>query len=223
MMSPVLFALVRLTSYYPLILPFRLFLPRPSESFVFANFSALHYLRVDCISNLAQSALGAALSTRCRQRTPRRGRFPDNDTKVFRRFLANLLTSTGVMDSQAAKTAVTAKSEDTTDTKPGLKKIPPYWYPYTTMAKGRWLGREILEVVSTEFRDRSMEFYVCYYLLPQRCGMSTLSLTNGEDSDTPCSLGLPLSTAKWPNQTLSYAMAIELSTCVAILCSQSIP
>ncbi|KAI0932696.1 hypothetical protein AcW1_000256 [Taiwanofungus camphoratus] len=42
---------------------------------------------------------------------------------------------------------------------PGLKKISPYWYPYTTMAKGRWLGREILEVVSTEFRDRSMEYY----------------------------------------------------------------
>ncbi|KAF8058712.1 tRNA-pseudouridine synthase [Lyophyllum atratum] len=42
---------------------------------------------------------------------------------------------------------------------PGLKKIPPYWYPYTTMAKLRWLGRELLEVVSTEFRDRSMEYY----------------------------------------------------------------
>ncbi|EGO26154.1 hypothetical protein SERLADRAFT_462897, partial [Serpula lacrymans var. lacrymans S7.9] len=42
---------------------------------------------------------------------------------------------------------------------PGLKKIPPYWYPYTTMAKMRWLDREILEVVSTEFRDRSMEYY----------------------------------------------------------------
>ncbi|GLB37931.1 putative RNA pseudouridylate synthase [Lyophyllum shimeji] len=42
---------------------------------------------------------------------------------------------------------------------PGLKKIPPYWYPYTTMAKERWLGRELLEVVSTEFRDRSMEYY----------------------------------------------------------------
>jgi hypothetical protein len=42
----------------------------------------------------------------------------------------------------------------------GLKKIVPYWYPYTTMAKGRWLGREILEMVSTEFRDRSMEYYV---------------------------------------------------------------
>ncbi|KAG6829820.1 hypothetical protein H0H92_003363 [Tricholoma furcatifolium] len=44
-------------------------------------------------------------------------------------------------------------------TAPGLKKIPPYWYPYTTMAKERWLGRELLEVVSTEFRDRSMEYY----------------------------------------------------------------
>jgi hypothetical protein len=42
----------------------------------------------------------------------------------------------------------------------GLKKLAPYWYPYTTMAKERWLGREILEIVSTEFRDRSMEYYV---------------------------------------------------------------
>ncbi|KIM40376.1 hypothetical protein M413DRAFT_178346 [Hebeloma cylindrosporum] len=42
---------------------------------------------------------------------------------------------------------------------PGLKKIPPYWYPYTTMTKMRWIGRELLEVVSTEFRDRSMEYY----------------------------------------------------------------
>ncbi|KAH0828955.1 hypothetical protein J3R83DRAFT_2384 [Lanmaoa asiatica] len=41
----------------------------------------------------------------------------------------------------------------------GLKKMPPYWYPYTTMAKERWLGREILEIVSTEFRDRSLEYY----------------------------------------------------------------
>ncbi|TFY63006.1 hypothetical protein EVG20_g6502, partial [Dentipellis fragilis] len=43
--------------------------------------------------------------------------------------------------------------------RPGLRKIAPYWYPYTTMAKGRWFNREILEVVSTEFRDRSVEYY----------------------------------------------------------------
>jgi hypothetical protein len=42
----------------------------------------------------------------------------------------------------------------------GLKKIPPYWYPYTTNAKQRWINREILEIVSTEFRDRSLEYYV---------------------------------------------------------------
>lgn len=48
---------------------------------------------------------------------------------------------------------------------PGLKKIPAYWYPYTTYAKERWLGRELLEVVSTEFRDRSMEYYVRRFLL----------------------------------------------------------
>ncbi|KAI5119821.1 hypothetical protein M0805_004756 [Coniferiporia weirii] len=43
--------------------------------------------------------------------------------------------------------------------RPGLKKIPPYWYPYRTNAKARWFDREILEVVSTEFRDRSVEYY----------------------------------------------------------------
>ncbi|TFK44971.1 tRNA-pseudouridine synthase [Crucibulum laeve] len=42
---------------------------------------------------------------------------------------------------------------------PRLKKTAPYWYPYTTMTKMRWIGRELLEVVSTEFRDRSMEYY----------------------------------------------------------------
>ncbi|KAJ7647879.1 hypothetical protein FB45DRAFT_210377 [Roridomyces roridus] len=41
----------------------------------------------------------------------------------------------------------------------GLKKVQPYWYPYTTMAKLRWQNRELLEVVSSEFRDRSMEYY----------------------------------------------------------------
>ncbi|CAE6510551.1 unnamed protein product [Rhizoctonia solani] len=42
---------------------------------------------------------------------------------------------------------------------PGLKRVPMYWHPYRTMAKQRWWGREILELVSTEFRDRSIEYY----------------------------------------------------------------
>lgn len=44
--------------------------------------------------------------------------------------------------------------------RPALKKISPYWYPYRTNAKARWFDREILEVISTEFRDRSVEYYV---------------------------------------------------------------
>lgn len=52
------------------------------------------------------------------------------------------------------------KPSQTPDVRHGLKKISPYWYPYTTMTKMRWIGRELLEVVSTEFRDRSMEYYV---------------------------------------------------------------
>ncbi|KAJ7216589.1 hypothetical protein GGX14DRAFT_562154 [Mycena pura] len=35
----------------------------------------------------------------------------------------------------------------------GLKKVQPYWYPYTTMAKLLWLDRELLEVVSTKLID----------------------------------------------------------------------
>ena len=42
----------------------------------------------------------------------------------------------------------------------GLRKVAPYWHAYATMAKQRWIGRELLELVSTEFRDRSLEYYV---------------------------------------------------------------
>jgi hypothetical protein len=50
---------------------------------------------------------------------------------------------------------------------PGLRKVAPYWHAYATMAKQRWIGRELLELVSTEFRDRSIEYYVriCYVIL----------------------------------------------------------
>lgn len=43
---------------------------------------------------------------------------------------------------------------------PWLRYCEPYWHPYRTSTKQRWLGRQILEVVSTEFRDRSVEYYV---------------------------------------------------------------
>ncbi|EJD47007.1 pseudouridine synthase [Auricularia subglabra TFB-10046 SS5] len=53
----------------------------------------------------------------------------------------------------------------------GLKKIKPYWHPYRTMAKERWLGREMLELISSEFRDRSVE----YYRYALKAGVTTIN------------------------------------------------
>lgn len=77
----------------------------------------------------------------------------------FRHVLARFLTaamSDGAVPDEP-------RSPPSSQKDAGLKKLTPYWYPYTTMAKERWLGREILEIVSTEFRDRSMEYYVGAY------------------------------------------------------------
>ena len=71
----------------------------------------------------------------------------------FRQIIVNLIQA-AMLETGASTTIITQT---------GLRKTVPYWYPYTTMAKMRWLGRELLEVVSTEFRDRSMEYYVRYY------------------------------------------------------------
>ena len=74
----------------------------------------------------------------------------------FRHVFRRMLLAAMVPD------AVPAPAPAPAPARPGLRKIAPYWYPYTTMAKGRWLNREILEIVSTEFRDRSIEYYVWF-------------------------------------------------------------
>jgi hypothetical protein len=80
--------------------------------------------------------------------------------RVLSRFLSSTMSTCDGLAIEHAPAAVQRAAKPIPSHGSGLKKIPPYWYPYTTMAKGRWLGREILEVVSTEFRDRSMEYYV---------------------------------------------------------------
>ncbi|EPS99582.1 hypothetical protein FOMPIDRAFT_1124040 [Fomitopsis schrenkii] len=42
---------------------------------------------------------------------------------------------------------------------PLLKKTSPYWHLFETRAKRRWQGRSLLDVLSTEFRERSMDYY----------------------------------------------------------------
>lgn len=42
----------------------------------------------------------------------------------------------------------------------GLRKTTPYWFEFKTFSKQRWFGRELIEIMTTEFRDRTKEYYV---------------------------------------------------------------
>ncbi|KAF9137116.1 hypothetical protein BG015_002842 [Linnemannia schmuckeri] len=51
------------------------------------------------------------------------------------------------------------KRIDLVDPEEDLKNAQPYFFKYQTYAKGRWLGRKLIEVFNTEFRDRDNTFY----------------------------------------------------------------
>lgn len=112
--------------------------------------------------NLQQ--LGAEKRAAKREQYPLIDVSPEDQFRhVLYNFTFQVLAGERHRDSMArpiAQAVAAVPKIEVTITKTGLRKISPYWYNYTTMAKGRWLGREILEVVSTEFRDRSMEYYV---------------------------------------------------------------
>lgn len=42
----------------------------------------------------------------------------------------------------------------------GLRKVHPYYFTFNTFCKERWRGMTLLEVFSSEFRDRPVEYYV---------------------------------------------------------------
>ncbi|KAJ1023537.1 hypothetical protein NDA16_003154 [Ustilago loliicola] len=56
-------------------------------------------------------------------------------------------------NSSSASTSVTTLTD-------GLRKTTPYWYEFQTYSKLRWFGRELIEIMTTEFRDRTKEYYV---------------------------------------------------------------
>jgi hypothetical protein len=53
-----------------------------------------------------------------------------------------------------------ASTSSATTLQDGLRKTQPYWYEFQTYAKLRWFGRELIEIMTTEFRDRTKEYYV---------------------------------------------------------------
>lgn len=47
----------------------------------------------------------------------------------------------------------------------GLRRVAPYHFTYNTFCKERWRGRELLDIFSSEFRDRPLEYYVSIDLM----------------------------------------------------------
>lgn len=41
----------------------------------------------------------------------------------------------------------------------GLRKVRPYYFDFRTYCKGRWVGRSLLHVFSTEFRAQPLAYY----------------------------------------------------------------
>lgn len=43
----------------------------------------------------------------------------------------------------------------------GLRYVKPYYFTFTTHAKGRWVGSPVYDVFCREFQAESPEYYVC--------------------------------------------------------------
>lgn len=41
----------------------------------------------------------------------------------------------------------------------GLRKVYPYYFDFKTYCKGRWIGKTLMEVFSSEFRAEPLEYY----------------------------------------------------------------
>lgn len=50
----------------------------------------------------------------------------------------------------------------------GFRRVKPYHYTYNTNCKERWRGRQLVEIFTSEFRDRKPEYYVSCFSLMER-------------------------------------------------------
>ncbi|KAK9474242.1 pseudouridine synthase [Dipodascopsis tothii] len=41
----------------------------------------------------------------------------------------------------------------------GLRRVPPYYFTYLTFCKGRWRDRTLIDIFTSEFRDRERSYY----------------------------------------------------------------
>ncbi|CDQ86855.1 unnamed protein product [Oncorhynchus mykiss] len=62
----------------------------------------------------------------------------------------------------------------------GLRKVRPYYFDFKTYCKGRWIGKSLLEVFSSEFRAEPLE----YYVMASKLGRIRLNETPMDDLST---------------------------------------
>lgn len=67
----------------------------------------------------------------------------------------------------------------------GLRKVRPYYYDFRTYCKGRWVGRSLLHVFSTEFRAQPLS----YYRAAARAGRLRLNEEPVQDLDVVLKVG----------------------------------
>lgn len=53
-----------------------------------------------------------------------------------------------------------AGAEYVIDREKGLRRVKPYYFTFKTWVKGRWVGKTLVEIFTTEFRDRDSAYYV---------------------------------------------------------------
>ncbi|XP_003748344.1 RNA pseudouridylate synthase domain-containing protein 2 [Galendromus occidentalis] len=85
------------------------------------------------------------------------------DEQNEKRKLTESGTAAGTDDTPEAKRMRTDGSCENRESgyyfQNGLRKVYPYMFQYQVFAKGRWVGRTVLDVFSTEFRAHSKEYY----------------------------------------------------------------
>lgn len=69
----------------------------------------------------------------------------------------------------------------------GLRKVRPYYFDFRTYCKGRWVGRSLLDVFSTEFRAQPL----AYYRAAARAGRLRLNEEPVRDLDIVLKVGTP--------------------------------
>lgn len=93
----------------------------------------------------------ADITTSATAAVPSTGEMPKEPKEPKNR----LRQSTKVLNSE-----LLAGADYELDYEKGLRRVKPYYFTFKTYVKGRWCGKSLVEVFTTEFRDRDTDYYV---------------------------------------------------------------